>query len=337
MITCKNGKKLIGIFNVNFNAYYDNVTRMINDYTDFSFKINFNSSATETNYSIVYNTVDENGNYNEKEIIGYSGNKTIIRIEENNMPIYGDHILKIYVPVDVNVVNYDFYGSKTLSDVHYLDLTHVSSIKGIFKDCWYLKTISNFIIDTKNKIENTSYAFYNCKSLEYIERLILPYCKNAAQMFYGCLKLQYIDYLDLSMNRNGYNLFKSCEQLLRIGTFIDNDLKIIDGMFDGCTLLKEFPYFNTSSAVSAVATFRNCVSATEIPLYDLGKCTKTDYMLYGCESLSELPVFNLERTVSANYMCAEMTSLINMPAFNTSSLVYSEGMYENCININPLN
>jgi len=139
-----------------------------------------------------------------------------------------------------------------------------------------------------------------------------------------------------------YRHFNSSQNLRKLE--INPDITLTNAnaqqMFYGCTMLKEVPYFDTSSITQADNFFWACRSLKTIPNYDFSNNTHFNSFYSSCSSLEEIPNFDYSNGIYFNSMCAGMESLISIPSgtFNISSLGNCNQMFRyshNLVSIPP--
>ena len=172
----------------------------------------------------------------------------------------------------------------------------------------------------KNKIEDCSYMFANCKDIKKINLKPLNFENiiNMSHMFDGCQCLKYFDpphiFWVKAITGLSY-LFKDCKNLEEIDlSFIDRD-KIdttdISHMFEGCENLKKinFEYLNTKKVTNMSYVFKDCKNISNLSLkfyiekncekesYNNGQVTDMSHMFEGCKNLTELDIssFNTKK------------------------------------------
>ena len=111
-------------------------------------------------------------------------------------------------------------------------------------------------------------------------------------------------------------------QKVQFPEYICSGLSSIPYAFRDCYLLKEVPYFDTSSATNVVGLFYECNSLEKIPDLDLSNCTSMNSYAVNCKSLKELPHFNVNNCnlTMAFYGCYSIKSIPSGITFQNSNL-----------------
>jgi len=130
-----------------------------------------------------------------------------------------------------------------------LNLSEVTDISYIFKDCTNLEKIVLSFLYSMNKIKNIDSLFYNCKNLvqiSKIESLHTKYITNMDSVFNNCLKLKSLKKFNFQAKgvESFNNLFHNCSLLKTLPEISGWDMrnaKTLKGMFSGCRNLESLP------------------------------------------------------------------------------------------------
>ena len=130
-----------------------------------------------------------------------------------------------------------------------LNLSEVTDISYIFKDCTNLEKIDLSFLNSMNKIKNIDSLFYNCKNLvqiSKIESLHTKYITNMDSVFNNCMKLKSLKKFNfLAKGVESFNnLFHNCSLLKTLPEISGWDMrnaKTLKGMFSGCRNLESLP------------------------------------------------------------------------------------------------
>ena len=208
-----------------------------------------------------------------------------------------------------------------------LDLSHVTDISNMFKNCSNLKTIDlNFLENATNIIYMDS-IFNGCKKLE---------------------KILNIDKLDTKSVINMNNIFNDCEEikdLNGINNFKTNKVEYIKRMFKGCTSLVNLPdisKWEVENVKSMKGMFKECISLKSLPdisNWDVKKVKNMKGLFKGCKSLNSLPdisnwdVKNVKNMQGIFEGCASLKSLPDISQWNVGNVKNMKRMFKGCLNI----
>ena len=111
-----------------------------------------------------------------------------------------------------------------------LNLSEVTDISYIFKDCTNLKEIDLSFLNSMNEIKNIDSLFYNCKNLALIsniESLHTKYITNMDSVFNNCMKLKSLRGFGFSAEgvESFNNLFHNCSSLKTLPNISGWDMK----------------------------------------------------------------------------------------------------------------
>ena len=101
-----------------------------------------------------------------------------------------------------------------------------------------------------------------------------------------------------------------------------------NNMFQGCVVLEEAPFFDTSSGLNFSAMFDSCANLKVVPSYNLASSTNVSNMFNGCVSLTQTPAFTLGNTASSMFNNA--SSLTTVGALTTTNVVDMSSMFFAC-------
>ena len=150
-----------------------------------------------------------------------------------------------------------------------LNLSEVTDISYIFKDCTNLEEIDLSFLNSMNKIKNIDFLFYNCKNLALIsniESLHTKYITNMDSVFNNCMKLKSLKKFNFSAEgvESFNNLFHNCSSLKTLPNISGWDMrnaKTLKGMFSGCGNLESLPdisKWNLENVVNMEEMFAGC-------------------------------------------------------------------------------
>ena len=203
----------------------------------------------------------------------------------------------------------------------------------------------------KNKIRNTNYMFYDCKSLINLDlsNFKSQYVRNMSYMFSYCKSLTNLDLSNFKTLRvyNMSYMFNCCESLidLNLSNFNTRNVTNMEGMFHGCESLIDINLtnFNTRNVTNMEGMFNGCESLTDLnlPNFNTQNVINMNQMFYGCESLTYLNLsnFNTRNVTDMSDMfhgCESLTNL-NLSSFNTQNVTNMNKMFFKCKSLIKLN
>ena len=152
-----------------------------------------------------------------------------------------------------NLVEFYEYGKNQL-EIELIINAKLSSLKGMFFGCKYLKSISGlYNIDTSN-LKDISYLFHGCEKLELVPGLSkwnTSKIITMKSMFFQCISLKIIKGLE-KWNTSSVTdmslMFYNCSSLTTLSEISDwNVSKVInmDCIFYGCKKLAHLPKWKT--------------------------------------------------------------------------------------------
>ena len=151
----------------------------------------------------------------------------------------------------------------------------LTSLKGFFKECGNLETISGLDYLNTENVTDMSDMFNNCT--------ILP-----------SLDLSNFNTAKVTIM---YNMFKNCKKLSSLNlseSFNTVNVTNMSTMFNGCSQLSslDISNFNTENVTYMYNMFENCnnLSSLDLSNFNTAKVTDMSYMFYGCSTLQTIYV-----------------------------------------------
>ena len=200
----------------------------------------------------------------------------------------------------------------------------INSLKGLFKDCKYLKEI-NFIQFNYKNIYDMSEMFSNCTNLEQLNILNIKTDKvtNMDNMFYNCKKLT-------KLNLKNFNM---------------NNVVSMKAMFCGCNSLEDLDFliFDTSNVIEMNDLFFNCSSLKELNIYNKnGIYDKKDmniiHNIY--PSLYKMDIFNFKtskvRDMSSLFDSCYLLKKFYLINFDTSRVKAMNRIFMGCSSLTDI-
>ena len=215
-----------------------------------------------------------------------------------------------------------------------------------------ISSIEKVIIENRIQPKNTSYWFFQCKSLKIIEnigRIDTRDTINMRYMFSNCTSLPSLDVSNFNTSNvtNMQHLFYNCTSLtsLDVSNLNTSNVMSMLYMFCNCTSLPSLNVsnFDTSKVTSMSGMFQNCTSLTSLDVsnFNTNNVTNMRYMFSECSSLTTLDLssFHTEEVTDMAYMfhhCTSLTSL-DISNFNTNKVLNMGLMFSGCSSLTSLN
>ena len=204
---------------------------------------------------------------------------------------------------------------ETISGLDYLNTENVTDMSDMFNNCTILPSLdlSNF---NTAKVKIMYNMFKNCKklsSLNLSESFNTVNVTNMSSMFYGCSQLSSLD-LSESFNTvnvtNMSSMFYGCSQLssLTLSNFNTENVTDMSYMFSGCQKLSSLTLsnFNTAKVTNMSSMFSDCqeLSSLNLSNFNTAKVTNMSCMFYTCQKLPSLDLsnFNTAKVKDMSYM-----------------------------------
>ena len=188
-------------------------------------------------------------------------NIDLINFNTNNIismqyMFYGCNIKEInllsFNTMSVKNINNTFENCKNIKylDLSFLNINNVIDIKGIFKGCSSLISLSNISEWNMTNINDISEMFKGCSSLKSIpdiSRWNTENINNINGLFDGCsslISLSNISEWNMTNINDISEMFKGCSSLKSIpdiSRWNTENINNINGLFDGCSSLKSLP------------------------------------------------------------------------------------------------
>ncbi len=125
------------------------------------------------------------------------------------------------------------------------------------------------------------------------------------------------------------NAFLNAKRITEIEglNILSNNITTTARMFEGCSALKNIPYFDTSNVTNMSYMFSGCASITTIPYFDTSNVTNMSYMFQNCVYLVSLPLLDTSNVTDMRYMFFGNDKLIKIPQFDTSKVTNISGAF----------
>ena len=210
-----------------------------------------------------------------------------------------------------------------------LDLSKVTNISKMFKNCYYLETVNLSFFYKSNEIKSMDYLFSCCEELIDISLASLntKFVTKMDRIFNNCTKLKKIKDMENFIKEDNevesfYEMFKGCsvlEELPNMSNWNKGKAKNFEGMFKGCKALEEFPglsKWNMSKAISLKEMFKDCSfeKLPDISGWNVKNVKDMRGMFSGCKKLKNLPnlkyldLSNLEIIDEIFFGCTKLMS-----------------------------
>lgn len=281
-------------------------------------------------------------NYKDKLILIIRGKKSeLVETVNINEDIKSLEIILIQKLIDnkknlINDMSYMFCNCpakliefSTVENRDELDLSKVTNISKMFKNCYYLETVNLSFFYKSNEIKSMDYLFSCCEELIDISLASLntKFVTKMDRIFNNCTKLKKIKDMENFIKEDNevesfYEMFKGCsvlEELPNMSNWNKGKAKNFEGMFKGCKALEEFPglsKWNMSKAISLKEMFKDCSfeKLPDISGWNVKNVKDMRGMFSGCKKLKNLPnlkyldLSNLEIIDEIFFGCTKLMS-----------------------------
>ena len=227
----------------------------------------------------------------------------------------------------------------------------LTSLKGFFKECGNLETISGLDYLNTENVTDMSDMFNNCTILPSLDLSNFNTAKVTIMynMFKNCKKLSSLN-LSESFNTvnvtNMSSMFYGCSQLssLDLSNFNTEKVKYMPAMFYGCNKLSSLTLsnFNTENVTDMSYMFSGCQKLSSLTLsnFNTAKVTNMSSMFSDCQELSSLNLSNFNTAKVTNmscmfYKCQKLPSL-DLSNFNTAKVKDMSYMFYGCKKLSSL-
>ena len=228
----------------------------------------------------------------------------------------------------------------------------LTSLKGFFKECGNLETISGLDYLNTENVTDMSDMFNNCTILPSLDlsNFNTAKVKIMYNMFKNCKKLSSLN-LSESFNTvnvtNMSSMFYGCSQLssLTLSNFNTENVTDMSYMFSGCQKLSSLTLsnFNTAKVTNMSSMFSDCqeLSSLNLSNFNTAKVTNMSCMFYKCQKLPSLDLsnFNTAKVKDMSYMfygCKKLSSLTLSESFNTVNVTNMSTMFNGCSQLSSL-
>lgn len=248
-----------------------------------------------------------------------------------------------------------FFGCSSLEKAPPLDLSHVQSLDWMFEDCKNLTTVPPYhapeAVSARGMFRHcrslTSFPgirlpdnvqaegiTQGCSALESVPairspRIILDCPEDVTDVVRLRTAAQDLEELVINFNLERKLLFgqftRSNSPLsglagldrIRFRITLGPECRSLEGLFCGCSGLKEAPPMDTARIRNMNFLFQDCVSLISVPLYDTSGCTSMRNTFRGCAALTSLPCFDTARAETMFGMLEGCSSLRKIPRLDT--------------------
>ena len=210
----------------------------------------------------------------------------------------------------------------------------------------YSTTLSSLGIDTLTSADGMFRRYYNGTELEILSTPIsrntysldLAFNNSTIKSF-DCLKLN-----DTSNVRMASHCFDWCENLTNINKIDTSNMKNMEGMFYGCTLISdEVENFNVTNSKNIASMFTSCNFSTnslDLSNWNTSNICNMNELFKGCSGLTSLNLsgWGTSNVYDMNYMfayCSNLTSL-DLSDWDVSKVTNMENMFAYCSNLTSL-
>ena len=231
---------------------------------------------------------------------------------------------------------------KQIEGLEYLNTSEVKDMRGMFSNCWRLKSLDLENFNTQN-VTNMEGMFYGCEALTSLDlkNFNTQNVTNMSWMFEGsALTSLDLKNFDTQNVTNMSSMFESCWRLksLDLENFNTQNVTDMSGMFHGCSALTslDLKNFNTQNVTDMGFMFQGCEALTSIDLrnFDTQNVTEMILMFSFCKALTSLDLKNFDTQNVTNMRdmfsgCEALTSL-DLKSFNTQNVTNMRSMFSSC-------
>lgn len=299
------------------------------------------SPSTDPQYlSLVYE--DESGASHTVALTPYIDDEKYVKVRWDELGINNAVSLRFNGGViSLGVQRRQFIKSLEKCDISKL---HIKSLKNFFYMCWYLEDVEGIKDWDTSQINNMSYMFCGCNSLEQLDlkNFDTHNVSDMSYMFYSCSNLTNLDIsgFDTSSNTSMQSMFDGCKNLtyLDVANFDTSNCNNFSLAFRNCVLLTSLDVsnFDTHNATTMNNMFDGCANLTylDVSKFDTTKCTALYSMFSDCHNINNLDVshFITKNCTSFSALfnnCYNLT-YIDVSNFDTSSALIMGKMFANC-------
>ena len=240
----------------------------------------------------------------------------------------------------------------TSIDAGYLNVSNVTNMSGMFKDCSSLEDLKCYVDDP-----NMNFGMSTAADADPDASIYVPpeYCwdtssvTDMSDMFYGCSSLtgiSGISYWDTPSLENMNQMFLKCSSLstLSNGFALLNTSRVTDmgGVFYGCTALGDISAisrWDVSSVTAMNGMFDNCSSLTDfsaLSSWDVSSVKNMDETFKDCAKVKDLSALSGWNTSTVQDMdsmfsgCASLKDLSGLSRWKVSSVEFMGNMFSDC-------
>ena len=204
------------------------------------------------------------------------------------------------------------------------DLSNVTDISKMFKNCPNLKEIDLKFLQNINEIKYMDHLFSGCKKL---------------------IKIIGINLINTESVKNMKKLFNACgklEEIVGLKDMRTDNAEILDDIFNGCCKFKQLPDISgwkVDNVKSMKRLFKGCSKLKQLPdigRWNVGNVKSMKGMFKGCSEIKELPDisgWNLENVISMKGMfknCRALKSLPDLSKKKLKSLENIDKIFSGC-------
>ena len=211
--------------------------------------------------------------------------------------------------------NMFYYCGELKSVVMKASTSSINNMSYMFEYCYSLQTVPLF---NTAAVTTMSYMFYNCYSLQAVPLFNTSAVNDMSYMFYYCYSLQTVPLFNTATVTNMSYMFEYCYSLQTVPLFNTATVTNMSYMFYVCSSLQTVPLFNTAAVTNMSYMFGYCYSLQTVPLFNTAAVTNMPNMFNGCSSLQTVPAFNCTSVLTGNFagMFTSDTNLATINAYN---------------------
>ncbi|BDR59235.1 BspA family leucine-rich repeat surface protein [Xylocopilactobacillus apicola] len=257
-----------------------------------------------------------------------------------------DQITKVVISPGVTVDGsiYNLFAKlknmTTITGIEQLDTSQVTSMAGMFRDCYALTSLDVSHFDT-SQVTDLSAMFSNCRVLTSLDvtHFDTRQVTNMSELFSNCLLLANLDVSNFVTSRvtSMSKMFQDCRVLpsINVTNFDTSQVTTMSQMFDSCYKVPnlDVSHFDTAKVTNMMSMFSMCRSLLSIDVthFDTSQVTSMNGMFNFCELFTSLDVthFNTSKVTDIGRMfgsCRKITTL-DIRNFDTSQVTDMAAMF----------
>lgn len=249
------------------------------------------------------------------------------------------YLTEVYVSNFQTIVNMEgmFQYCYNMRSLPSISATACTTMKYMFRNCHALEE-SPAITSSPNVLD-TSYMFYECRTLGRLKTFDTSKVTNMEYMFYNCRLLATVNLFDTSKVTNAQYMFYVCQSIERLPLFDFGSLTNGQWMFYNCySIINDrrtfgLPLFDFKNLTNGYYMFSSCWRLKIVPAFNFEKLTNMSYMFSDCTQVESFGLMNTPLVTNMSYAFQGCRSIFDFPLINTASVTNMEGMFQRCFRL----